>query len=134
MAILEFLLVFICGALGYGSIEMIWRGYTHWTMLILGGVCLYLIYLISTRMRERLWQKLVMCAAVVSSLEFAVGCIVNLRLGWEVWDYSDMPFNLLGQICPTFSLMWLGLSFPCLYFCKLIYRFIFADGMSEKIY
>ena len=132
MVILEFAFIFICGAIGYGSIEMLWRGHTHWTMLLLGGVCLYLIYLISTRMREKLWQKLLMCAAAISALEFAVGCLVNLRLGWAVWDYSDMPYNLFGQICPTFSLMWLLLSLPCIYASRFIYRFIFQPNMKEK--
>lgn len=132
MVILEFAFIFIFGAIGYGSIEMLWRGHTHWTMLLLGGVCLYLIYLISTRMREKLWQKLLMCAAAISALEFAVGCLVNLRLGWAVWDYSDMPYNLLGQICPTFSLMWLLLSLPCVYASRFIYRFIFQPNMQDR--
>ena len=132
MVILEFAFIFICGAIGYGSIEMLWRGHTHWTMLLLGGVCLYLIYLISTRMKEKLWQKLLMCAAAISALEFAVGCIVNLRLGWAVWDYSDMPYNLFGQICPAFSLMWLLLSIPCVYASRYIYRFIFQPNMKNK--
>ncbi len=132
MVILEFAFIFICGAIGYGSIELLWRGHTHWTMLLLGGVCLYLIYLISTRMREKLWQKLLMCAAAISALEFVVGCLVNLRLGWAVWDYSDMPYNLLGQICPTFSLMWLLLSLPCVYASRLIYTFIFRPNMKKE--
>ncbi len=110
---------------------MLWRGRTHWTMLLLGGFCLYLIYLISTRMHDRLWKKLIMCSLVVTALEFVVGCIVNLRLGWEVWDYSTMPLNLLGQICPAFSLMWLLLSIPCVYVCRFIHRFVFAPNLKK---
>ena len=131
MVLLEFLFIFIVGAIGYGSIEMLWRGHTHWTMLLLGGLCLYMIYLISTRMKEQLWKKLIMCAAVITALEFAVGCAVNVRLGWEVWDYSDMALNLMGQICPAFSLMWLLLSFPCIYVCRFIYSFIFEPNIKK---
>lgn len=120
------------GAIGYGSLEMLWRGHTHWTMLLLGGTCLYLIYLISSRMKDQLWKKLIMCSAVVTALEFVVGCLVNLHLGWKVWDYSDQPFNLLGQICPLFSLMWLGLSLPCIYICRLMYRYIFRPNFRNK--
>ena len=132
MVILEFAFIFICGALGYGSLEMLWRGRTHWTMLILGGLCLYLVYIIATRTREKLWKKLVMCAAVISSLEFLVGCLVNLHLGWNVWDYSDMSLNLMGQICPLFSVLWLLLSLPCIYLSRLIYRFIFQPNFRRK--
>ena len=132
MLLLEFSFIFICGALGYGSIELLWRGHTHWTMLLLGGVCLYLIYLISTRMADTLWKKVLMCALVVTSLEFAVGCLVNLRLGWEVWDYSTLPLNLMGQICPAFSAMWLLLSIPCIYFCRFIHRFVISPNFKSK--
>lgn len=132
MVILEFAFIFIFGAIGYGSIEMLWRGHTHWTMLLLGGVCLYLIYLIATRMHDILWKKLVMCSLVVTALEFCVGCIVNLQLGWEVWDYSTMPFNLMGQICPAFSVMWLLLSLPCLYACRFIHYFIFEPNLKKR--
>jgi len=132
MVFLEFAFIFICGAIGYGSIEMLWRGYTHWTMLLLGGLCLYLIYIISTRMNDALWKKLLMCASVVSCLEFVVGCLINLRLGWAVWDYSDMPMNLFGQICPTFCLMWLLLSLPCVYISRFIYTFVFRPNMKKE--
>lgn len=111
---------------------MLWRGHTHWTMLLLGGVCFYLIYLIASRMKDRLWKKLIMCAFVVSSLEFAVGCLINLRFGWNVWDYSDMPLNLFGQICPTFSLMWLLLSLPCVYISRGIYVYVFKPNLPDK--
>lgn len=29
---------------------------------------------------------------------------------WNVWDYSNMPFNLLGQICLPFTVIWFFLS------------------------
>ena len=38
------------------------------------------------------------------------GCIVNLWLGWDVWDYSGMPGNILGQVCPRYFLLWLPVS------------------------
>jgi len=43
--------------------------------------------------------------------------LVNMRLGWGVWDYSEMPGNVLGQICPTFSAIWFVL---CLVFFAAI--------------
>lgn len=132
MAFLEFAFIFIIGAIGYGSIEVFWRGHTHWTMLLLGGICLYFIYIISSRMKDRIWKKLLMCSAVVTALEFIVGCLVNLRLKWSVWDYSNMPMNLMGQICPQFSLMWLLLSLPCIFICRWIYKFIFLSNFKEK--
>lgn len=44
------------------------------------------------------------------ALEFATGCVVNLWLGLDVWDYSQKPFNLLGQISLGSSVAWYFLS------------------------
>lgn len=51
------------------------------------------------------------CAAAITATEFAAGAVLNLWLGLGIWDYSHLPGNLLGQICPQFSLLWLALSF-----------------------
>ena len=45
-------------------------------------------------------------AAVVLAVEFLSGCVLNLWLGLGVWDYSGIPGNVLGQICPAFGLLW----------------------------
>lgn len=47
---------------------------------------------------------------IVTVLELLVGLVVNRWLGWNVWDYSDMPFNLWGQVCLQFSVAWFFLS------------------------
>ena len=58
----------------------------------------------------RLIPQAVAGAIIATAAEFAVGCVVNLWLGWGIWDYSDMPGNLMGQICPQFALLWVALS------------------------
>lgn len=58
-----------------------------------------------------LWLQAVVCAALVTLVEFVAGCVLNLWIGLDIWDYSDIPFNLLGQICLPFSLVWLVLCF-----------------------
>ena len=45
-------------------------------------------------------------ALIVLAVEFVSGCILNLWLGLGVWDYSNQPGNVLGQICPAFGLLW----------------------------
>jgi hypothetical protein len=45
-------------------------------------------------------------ALIVLAVEFASGCILNLWLGLGIWDYSNQPGNVLGQICPAFGLLW----------------------------
>lgn len=56
MKVLEYGGVFTAGGLGYGGLELLWRGRTHWSMLLCGGVCAVLIYLIAGRERTVLWR------------------------------------------------------------------------------
>ena len=117
----KFVLVFLIGAVGYALIEIIWRGYTHPTMIAAGGICFLVFSLIAERMRSLpLLIKAVTAAISVTAVELIFGLVFNVGLGMRVWDYSNMPLNLLGQICPTFSLLWCGLSLVFLPFADRI--------------
>ena len=120
MAILEYMFVYLIGALGYGGIELLWNGHTHWTMLLAGGLCFTLLYLVELRSGDAHWKKWLMGACIITTVEFVTGSIVNLRLGWNVWDYSHHALNLMGQICPLFTCFWFLLSIPSMALCQLI--------------
>ena len=100
------------GGLIYVLLELIWRGYSHWTMFLLGGTCFVLLGLINEILdwdTPLTLQMLIGCT-VITVLEFITGCIVNLWLGWNVWDYSDLKFNILGQISLFSSIGWYFIS------------------------
>ena len=100
------------GAGTYYWIEIAWDGTSHWTMAVLGGVCFIAIGLINEFLSwdTPLWLQSIIGATIVTVLEFISGLILNLWLDLGIWDYSRMPFNLMGQICLTFSIVWIGLS------------------------
>ena len=117
------IIFFILGAIGYGAIEIIWRGYTHWSMMIAGGICFLLFSLVSQAMgRKSIFLKAAVCALCVTAVEFLFGLVFNLWLGMGVWDYSGMPLNLMGQVCPTFTLLWAGVAFVFLPFVDALNR------------
>lgn len=118
---MEFLIVYLLGAVLYGTAENLWRGWTHWSMLLLGGACFSLMYLISAAPLP-FAAKLLFSALGITVLEFLTGCLVNLSLGWQVWDYSALPLNILGQVCPLYSFLWLLLSAPGLLLCSALRR------------
>lgn len=100
------------GGLIYVLLELIWRGYSHWTMFLLGGTCFVLLGLINELLdwdTPLTLQMLIGCT-VITVLEFITGCVVNLWLGWNVWDYSDLKFNILGQISLFSSIGWYFIS------------------------
>ncbi len=109
----ENFIVFLFGGVLYSLTEVVFRGFTHWSMTVTGGLCVLIMYMrYSTRPEEPLWFKCLFGASVITVLEFIAGCIVNLWLDWGVWDYSGLMFNLFGQICLPFSLIWFFLSLP----------------------
>jgi len=113
--IAEAAILYTIGSLGYCLLELSWRGYTHWSMAVTGGICFFLLYQIDARFSRRtLFWRCFAGALAVTAVEFAVGCVVNLALGWGVWDYSRMPMQLWGQICLPFFLLWFLLCIPVL--------------------
>lgn len=108
---IKFLIPFGLGAFSYGLIEVLWRGYTHWSMLTAGGLCFLLFSVIAERFaKSRFLYRCILGSLAVSSVELIFGVIFNLMLGLQVWDYSQKPFNLAGQICLQYSVLWGFLS------------------------
>lgn len=109
--------LFCVGGSIYITIEVLWRAFrgsdpTHWTMFILGGLCFLAIGAINEYFTWEMpfWQQSAIGAAAVLALEFVFGCVLNLWLGLNVWDYSDVPFNILGQVCLPFAFAWFFLA------------------------
>ena len=118
-------MVFFVGAACYGLIEILWRGYTHWTMLAAGGICLLMLYKVFGMLKgSNVIVKCLLGGLIITTAELVIGMLVNVELGLEVWDYSQMPLNLYGQICPLYSFFWSVLCFPALFLCQKIKHFV----------
>lgn len=112
---------FCLGAAGYGGLEVLWRGYTHWTMLLAGGTCLLALRGVS-RTPLPFPVQCALGSALITGVELAVGLVCNRALHMAVWDYSAQWGNILGQICPLYSLLWLGLCVPVVGVLRLAAR------------
>lgn len=117
------------GGLLYYVLEIIWRGYSHWTMFVLGGLCFYLIGEINEYLpwEMTLYKQIMIGDSIVTTLEFVTGCIVNLWLKWDVWDYSSLPFNLFGQICLLYVLLWVPVVLIAIFLDDWIRYFLFKE-------
>lgn len=113
---LKYLILFSLGGIFYLIIELLWRGYSHWTMFVLGGVCFVLIGVINELLPYDmpLIIQMLIGTFIITSLEFVTGCIVNLYLHLNVWSYYDMPYNIMGQICLPYMFLWFLLSSVCI--------------------
>ena len=109
----EYLCVFLSGGIIYNLIELAWRGYSHWSMTVAGGICLLLIHMINQKLHDKslLLRYLTGCV-IITVVEFVAGIIVNVVFKLYVWDYSAIPGNIMGQICPLFSFFWFLITIP----------------------
>lgn len=132
---MKHLFLFWFGGTFYITLETLWRGYSHWTMGILAGIIFIIIGSLN-----KIWGwetsliKQALAGSIIATIaEFIAGCIVNLWLGWNIWDYSDMPGNILGQVCPQFFLLWIAISLLAIVLDDVI-RWRFYDEEKPRYY
>ena len=80
-------------------------------MFVLGGVALTFCSFQGEVMHwsEPMWIQIIRAVLFLTSLEFMTGIICNKWLKIGIWDYRDQPFQLCGQICLPFVVMFSGL-------------------------
>ena len=130
----NYLLIWLVGGFIYYMIEILYRGYSHPSMFIVGGFCLVLIGLLNeyTYSWNMYFELQVLIGdIIVLILEFCTGLIVNVWLGLNVWDYSNMKFNVLGQVCPQFALLWLPIIVAAILLDDWI-RYHYLDGEKPR--
>lgn len=109
---LKMVVLLFIGGTTYFCIEMLWRGHSHWTMALVGGICFVIIGCINEFFPWELGmvQQSLIGATAVTMIEFVAGLILNIWLKLGIWDYSNMPFNIMGQICLPFFFAWIALA------------------------
>ena len=131
--ILKQIFLYIIGGLIYLLIEILFRGHTHWTMFIVGGLCFTLIGLLNEcpNLRLSLISQGILGSIIITTIEFISGIIINIILKWNVWDYSNQPLNLLGQICLPFSLAWIFLAIIAVFVDDILRYIIFKEEIPK---
>lgn len=109
---LKYTFLFLIGGFAYGGVELLSRGFSHISMFIAGGVCFILIGLLNEvySWNMSILSQMVISSVIVTFVELIVGLIVNVWLKLNVWDYSNKPYNFMGQICLLYTNLWFFLS------------------------
>ena len=109
MGILQNIGMFFLGGGSYVALELLWRGRSHVSMFLAGGLCFLLLgKLGKIKPRLPLWLRCLLGAGIVTAVELGVGLLANRD--YTVWDYRQMPCNFRGQICLVYSLLWIPVS------------------------
>lgn len=116
------------GCLYYG-IEILYRGFSHWTMFLDGGVVFLFCAWQGNKMKwkEPIWISVLRGTMLTLSMEFVTGIIFNKWLKKEIWDYSDLPYHLWGQICLPFALLFAGLLFPAVGLSRILAHYLYKE-------
>lgn len=137
LTIFKYLILFVIDGSIYVGAELIYRGRSHISMFILGGICGILIGGLNNwyTWKMSLLQQMFTSTIIITSLEYITGAIVNIGLNLNVWDYSNLPFNVHGQICLYFSVVWFFISlFAILLDDWLRYKLFGEEIQQYRIY
>lgn len=120
----KYSLMFLTGGTLYAMIEILWRKYTHISMFFAGGCCMVLIHgICNQKLKSKPhFIQYLSGSAIITTVEFVAGLIVNKKLQLNVWDYSCVPGNIMGQICPIYSIFWFFLTIPAMGLCHCMDR------------
>lgn len=126
--IMKYSILLACGGAIYYSIELLARGFSHWTMFLVGGICFVLMGLLNERTpKMQLLKQMLMSMLMVVVVEFIAGCILNLWLGLNIWDYADRAINILGQVCLKNTIYWFLLSAPAIVLDDYLRYLLFGE-------
>lgn len=104
--------IFFIFGVSYVFLEVFYRGHSATSMFFVGGLCGLLIGLINeVTPKMPVLLQMLLGSVIVTFIEFVTGYILNIKLGLHVWDYSNLRFNILGQVSLLFSILWFFLSF-----------------------
>lgn len=114
------ILMLFGGAL-YCLAELMFRGRTHPSMWLCGGICISFVYLVSVKLNgANIFKLAFISCIIITTTELVFGYIFNILLLQNVWDYTALKGNFLGQICIPFSIIWFIASIPSIYACRFI--------------
>ena len=111
--------LFLVGGGSYVGVELLWRGRSHSSMFLAGGLCFLLLGgLQKAKPRMPLVLRGFAGAGIITMVELAAGLLFNRE--YAVWDYRDQPCNFHGQICLPFYFLWVPLSMGAMGFYEVL--------------
>jgi len=126
----------------YFIIEGLWRirvggGWANIAMLPVGGLCGVLIMIFNENpkfARKKMVVKALYGMAILLFVEFISGYIMNVRLGMNIWDYSNRAFNFMGQISLAYAVLWFFFTPFIIWFDDRVCLRLWNEGEKYRWY
>ena len=130
-------IMWITGGIVYYFSEILCRGYSHFSMLICGGLSFLFVGKIGVKILfskpisiVSILKIMLVGSMIITTLEYITGMIVNVMYGLKVWDYSDMKYNVNGQICLLYSFFWALISLICVCIYNILEEYLFKKNQT----
>ena len=107
---------------GLNSGKFVNRGFLNGPYCPIYGFGVLIVLSLLTPLKDDLLALFIGSVVVTSALEFITGLILEKVFAKRWWDYSDVPFNLMGYVCLKFSIFW-GLG--CMFVVNIIHPYIY---------
>ena len=92
----EYAIITMVGGVYYFLLEILWRGYSHWAMIIVGGISAAFLYLINEKLSAvSFFSKCLLGAGIITAAELLSGIVVNL---WLLWMLLCIPAFVISDI------------------------------------
>lgn len=90
----------------YVCMELLFRGRSDITMMFCASLCVVPMICLNNKFTYEVdfLLQIALSTIYATLIEYCFGMIFNTD--YHIWDYRNMPFNIDGQICLPFSLIW----------------------------
>lgn len=99
------------------------RGFLNGPVCPIYGFGVVIVITLLSPLADNLIILFIGSVVLTSVMEYVTGFLLEKLFHEKWWDYSDIPFNLNGYICPKFSLLW---GFACVFVVRLVHPTIAA--------
>ena len=127
--VIKYTVLFVAFSALYVWIEILFRNRSDRSMLALSGVLGVMLGMgnnVVPWSMGLVQQGLIGGFLIVTPMEYFVGkFLVNQDL--SIWDYSNMPYNIDGQICLLFTFIWCIISVVVVVLDDYLRYFIFNE-------
>lgn len=113
-----------CSEVGFAAVKerrFVNRGFLNGPICPIYGVGVSIVVAFLTPIKSNLVLLYITSVILVTLLEGVTGWAMDKIFHNKWWDYSDMPLNIGGYVCLTFSLVW---GVACVVIMDFIHPFI----------
>lgn len=125
----------------YGGIYVIFD-YFHWkfkvkkellSVFFCDGLAGVLIGLLNEFNPEMTISMQVLIGVLMTlCIEFIVGCILNLWLKLDIWNYNKVTrYHIMGQVAPIFTINWIPIIWIVIYIDDILRNLFLMIGIGQ---